>query len=313
MPQSADAVLPDLSGTIPFGANPLDRCDALRPDSAVIAAFAADPAARAVLLSGETVLVDPALGAAGVFQSMARVPAAAETVFLGRDPSGAPRFAADMTGAEPADLMPLALRALAGDALADPGTVGIVAQARGVIAWHATHLFCARCGQPTAPAAAGTRRVCTACAAEHFPRTDPVVIMLVHAGSDVLLGRAHRFQPNFYSTLAGFMEPGETIEAAVRREVMEETGIRVGRVSYRASQPWPFPSSLMIGCLAEALDREITIDAHELADARWVSRAELEAMLDGGHPEGLTAPKPFAIAHHLMRVHLDERRAVDQA
>ncbi|MGH2341856.1 NAD(+) diphosphatase [Segnochrobactraceae bacterium EtOH-i3] len=306
-------ILSDLSGSIPFGGNPLDRCDALRPDAAVIAAFAADPAARALLLAGETVLVDPVAGAAGVLQAMARVPEGAERVFLGRDPAGAPRFAADLAGLEPADLVPMALRALASDPAADPGVLGMVAQARGVLAWHGTHQFCARCGQPTVAAMAGTRRVCTACAAEHFPRTDPVVIMLVHDGSDVLLGRAHRFQPNFFSTLAGFMEPGETIEAAVRREVMEETGIRVGRVRYVACQPWPFPSSLMMGCLAEALSRDITLDPHEMADARWVSAAELAAMLDGTHPDGLTGPKPLAIAHHLMRAHLDGQRATADA
>lgn len=313
MPQSADLPLPDLSGRIPFGANPLDRCDALRLDAGAIAAFAADPRARAVLVSGEAVLVDPALGVAGVLQPLARVPEGAERVFLGRDATGAAHFAADLTGAEPGDLDPLALRALAGDPQADPGLLGIVAQARGLVAWHATHRFCARCGQPTAPAAAGTRRVCTACAAEHFPRTDPVVIMLVRSGEDVLLGRSHRFQVRFFSTLAGFMEPGETIEDAVRREVHEEAGIRVGRVTYCASQPWPFPSSLMIGCLADALDREIVIDASELAEARWFSRAEVAAMFDGTHPEGLTAPKPFAIAHHLLRVHLDGCAAVEKA
>lgn len=313
MPSPVDAALPDASGRIPFGANPLDRCDALRLDTGAIDALAAAPGAKAVLVAGEAVLVDPALGGAGVRHPLAGVAGAGERIFLGRDAAGDAHFAIDLTDAPPVGLVALPLRAVAGDPAADPGVVGIVAQARSLVAWHATHRFCARCGAPTIAAAGGTRRVCSACAAEHFPRTDPVVIMLVRSGGDCLLARAPRFQTGFYSTLAGFMEPGETIESAVRREVMEETGIRVGRVTYVASQPWPFPSSLMIGCIADAESRDITVDTHELVDARWFGRDEVESMLSGSHPDGLTAPKPLAIAHHLMKFHLSETESVEKA
>ncbi len=147
----------------------------------------------------------------------------------------------------------------------------------------------------------GFRRECPSCSAHHFPRVDPVVIMLVRRGDTCLLGRGPHFRPHMYSCLAGFLEPGETIEDAVRREVFEETQIRVGAVTYRTSQPWPFPSSLMMGCAAEALDEVIVTDPSELEDARWFSRADVAAMLAGTHPEGILAPPPMAIANYLMR------------
>ena len=136
---------------------------------------------------------------------------------------------------------------------------------------------------------------------QHFPRTDPVVIMLAVDGDDCLLGRQPRFPKGMYSALAGFVEPGETIEAAVRREILEEAGVACGAVRYFASQPWPFPSSLMIGCFAEARSRAIAIDRTELEDARWFSREETLALLEKRHPDGLAAPIPMAIAHHLMK------------
>ena len=149
--------------------------------------------------------------------------------------------------------------------------------------------------------AAGWRRDCDNCHAQHFPRTDPVVIMLVTEGDRCLLGRQARFGKGMYSALAGFLEPGETIEEAVRREVREEAGIQVGAVQYVASQPWPFPSSLMIGCMGTALSTHIILDRLELEDARWFTRSEAETMLAGTHPDGLGAPQPIAIAHHLLR------------
>jgi NAD+ diphosphatase len=142
------------------------------------------------------------------------------------------------------------------------------------------------------------------CGTHHFPRTDPVSIMLVARGDECLLGRQRRFPAGSYSCLAGFVSPGETLEDSVRREVLEEAGIAVGRVSYALSQPWPFPSSLMIGCVAEALTREITLDEEELEDARWFGRDEVASMLDRRHPTGLITPPPMAIAHHLLRLWL---------
>jgi NAD+ diphosphatase len=176
-----------------------------------------------------------------------------------------------------------------------------MAQAGALLAWHATHRFCGRCGAATESRAGGYKRVCTGCNAEHFPRTDPVAIMLAVKPERCLLGRGYHFAPGMYSCLAGFIEPGETIEAAVRRETLEESGIRLGRVVYHASQPWPFPFSLMIGCFGEALDEEIRRDTAELEDCRWFGRDEVLAMLDGRHPDGIVTPPPGAIAHQIIR------------
>jgi NAD+ diphosphatase len=197
------------------------------------------------------------------------------------------------------------LRMAASTLAADEGA--ILAQAKALIDWHARHRFCANCGASTALADSGYRRICASCKAEHFPRTDPVVIMLAARNGRALLGRGARFPGHMFSTLAGFVEPGETIEEAVRREVKEETSVAVGAVRYVATQPWPFPSSLMIGCLAEALTDTIEVDGTELAEARWVPRDEVKAALE--RPEGtrtLRVPPSFAIAHQLMRVWVEE-------
>jgi NAD+ diphosphatase len=192
------------------------------------------------------------------------------------------------------------LRRIAAGGLVAERELGLLAEASSLLSWHLAHRFCARCGGPTRSTRSGFRRDCGCCGAEHFPRTDPVVIMLVTRGDTCLLGRGVGYAGRGYSCLAGFLEPGETIEDAVRRETFEEAGVEVGAVRYLRSQPWPFPSSLMIGCAAEALTEELLIDTDELADARWFTRAEVRAMLHGRHPEGLTVPPPLAIAHHLL-------------
>jgi len=230
----------------------------------------------------------------------------AMTVFLGLA-EGVPHFAIDVgAGDGPSfreagrfvDVRSCANRGSARDA-------AVLSQSRSLIDWHARHRFCAVCGQPTMPRDAGYMRQCSSedCRAQHFPRTDPVTIMLVFDGEDnVLLGRSHRFVVNTYSALAGFVEPGENIEEAVRREVREETGIVCGRVRYHSSQPWPFPSSLMIGCYADAESTEIEIDAAELEDARWFGRAEIAAMVEGWNDEAnLRMPPPLSIAHQLAK------------
>lgn len=176
-----------------------------------------------------------------------------------------------------------------------------IAEAKALLHWHARHRFCANCGTPTTISQGGWRRDCPQCSAQHFPRTDPVVIMLAVAGDRCLMGRQSRFVPGMWSCLAGFVEPGESIEEAARRETLEEAGIVCGRVRYFASQPWPFPSSLMIGCHAEALSEEIAVDRDELEDARWFTREETAQMLLRQHPQGLTTPPPSAIAHHIIR------------
>jgi NAD+ diphosphatase len=175
----------------------------------------------------------------------------------------------------------------------------LAATAKAVMGWHDTHLFCSRCGAPSEMAAAGWQRDCPACGAHHFPRTDPVVIMLITHGNALLLGRSPGWPEGMYSLLAGFIEPGETVEAAVRREVFEEAGVVVGPVAYLASQPWPFPASLMLGCWGKALGTAITLDPHELEAALWVSRERLLQVFAGQDPD-IKPPRKGAIAHFLM-------------
>jgi NAD+ diphosphatase len=179
--------------------------------------------------------------------------------------------------------------------------LSVLAQARSILHWHQSHKFCAKCGCPSHMMDSGYRRNCTNCSADHFPRTDPVVIMAIKHGTRVLLGRQASWPPGMFSTLAGFMEPGETIEQAVRREVFEEAGVVVGKITYVQSQPWPFPASLMIGMIGEAETTEITIDPAEIESARWFEREELLLMLCNQHPDGLSASHPYAIAHHIVR------------
>ena len=235
---------------------------------------------------------------------------AGDPILLGTQ-GGAARFAADVSGMpEPAALRVLGAGAeFQGLRTAAPnlsaGEAAIAAQARGLVGWHERHPFCAACGSETRPRNGGSSRSCASCESEHFPRTDPVVIVVVSRRGRALLGRSGRFPGNLYSALAGFMEAGESVEEAVRREVAEEAGVRVGAVRYVASQPWPFPASLMLGCLAEGLSGGITIDAEELEDARWFSRAEIADAL-AGRGGALRLPQPIAIAHHLLQAWLAE-------
>ena len=234
---------------------------------------------------------------------------AGEPVLLGLDGADA-RFAVDVSGVpEPAaasfghgaDVEFQGLRTAAPNLPA--GDAAIAAAARSLLGWHERHPFCAACGGRTRPRNGGSSRACPSCGAEHFPRTDPVVIVVVSRGGRALLGRSGRFAVNLFSALAGFMEPGESVEEAVRREVGEEAGIRVGAVRYVFSQPWPFPASLMLGCLAEGLSDEIAIDPEELEDARWFTRTELTEAL-AGRSDVLAVPGSLAIAHHLIRAWL---------
>ena len=182
----------------------------------------------------------------------------------------------------------------------------LAATARGAVEWHRTHGFCTNCGQPTRVEKAGWARACAGCGRHHFPRTDPVVIMLITRGDRALLGRSPHWPEGVFSCLAGFMEPGETLEAAVRREVWEETGVRVGPVRYLASQPWPFPASLMLGAQGAATSDEIEVDPEEIAEAIWVTRTEMMDVFAGTHPK-LGPPRDGAIAHFLLREWLADR------
>lgn len=188
----------------------------------------------------------------------------------------------------------------------EPRDAELAATARGILTWHRTHRFCARCGAKTEMAEAGWQRICPVCGGRHFPRTNPVVIMLITDGERVLVGRSPGWPDRMYSLLAGFIEPGETIEGAVRREVFEEAGIRVGKVGYLSSQPWPYPASLMLGCWGLAESTEITVDPQELEDARWVSRSDMLDVHAGRHPEIAPARKG-AIAQFLIEHWLSDR------
>jgi NAD+ diphosphatase len=192
------------------------------------------------------------------------------------------------------------LRSLAMQGVMSPEELSLCGQARALAQWHENARCCGRCGGLTLVRDGGWRRMCWACKTEWFPRTDPVVIMLITDGARCLLAHEHRYAEKMFSTLAGFVEPGEDIEHAVRREVHEETTIRVGEVRYHSSQPWPFPHSLMIGCIGRADTTEIAIDSGEIAEARWFTRDEARAMLDRRHPEGLHVPGKQAIANALI-------------
>lgn len=176
----------------------------------------------------------------------------------------------------------------------------LIATAKAMFHWHNSHKFCAKCGQPSDMVQSGWQRTCRACGAPHFPRTDPVVIMLITHGNSILLGRSHPWPAGMYSCLAGFVEPGETIEAAVRREVYEETNVRVGPVSYVASQPWAFPNSLMFGCHGEAITQDIEIDPNEIEDAIWVSKSRMMDIF-AGNDTTIFPARPGSIAHYLIR------------
>lgn len=240
-------------------------------------------------------------------------------IFMGLDSSGLPHFAADLSYIAPPDEAPsefvdqrtldlsetrkfFELRAVMGEI--DHRDAGIAAAAKGIFEWRLTHGFCANCGGRNRVAHAGWRFDCPDCGRLHFPRTDPVVIMLILDGDRVLMGRNANWPEGMYSLLAGFMEPGETVEEAVRREVQEESGIRVGEVRYVTSQPWPFPASLMIGCAGQAETREITLDPHELEDAIWVSKEEMAQALAGQHPRIAPARKG-AVAQVILRAWVD--------
>ena len=188
----------------------------------------------------------------------------------------------------------------------DPREAEIAATAKAVLGWHRSHRFCAACGEESRAAMAGWQRDCPACGTRHFPRTDPVVIMLITQGNDVLLGRSPVWPEGMFSLLAGFVEPGETPEAAVRREVREEAGIDVGEVDYLGAQPWPFPSSLMMGFRGQALGRDITLDPVELEQALWVSRERLAAAFRGADPE-IRPARAGSIAHAILRAWLEGR------
>ena len=292
-----------------FAGNPLDRVSERRRDSAWVGELLDDPAARLLPLRDLRPLTRGSDKIELDWQTVAPwrepIEQGATLIFLGLG-DGCPHFAIDAGAADiaGADREPIDARSLA--PLLPSGEAAILAEARSLIDWHARHRFCAQCGSPTRVESAGWVRRCPECKASHYPRSDPVTIMLAVRGDYGLLGRNRRRPGGRFSCLAGFMEPGETLEECVRREVHEESGIRVGRVKYLACQPWPFPSSLMMGFLCEAISEEITVDPEELAEARWFHRDEIRAMVARAasgpdDPTQLSLPGPVAIAHHICR------------
>jgi NAD+ diphosphatase len=297
---------------IPFSGNPLDRASEKRTDHAWVAAKRRDPSSFILpMWRLEPFLLGPKDGPLeagflkpGLCESLAAPDA--PCVLLGLENEHA-LFALDISAApDPANAGPLAglgsfrdMRAAA--ALLPLKDTAILGQAKAMIDWHQRHGFCARCGAATVFADAGYKRTCPACNAEHFPRTDPVVIMLATHGEKCLVGRGKQFPRGFYSALAGFIEPGETIEEAVRRELHEEAGLVTGAVTYFTTQPWPFPSSLMIGCFAEAQSLETKVDETELSEVRWIDRAVARALVAGETVDGMRVPPQIAIAHHLIK------------
>jgi NAD+ diphosphatase len=271
----------------PFLSGPgIDRADALRNRPEAIAALLDLADARGLAWANGAPALDPdgRLIWAGV--------AGDEPLFLGLD-QGQPRFARLPPATAGGDARMLLAQLDAADA-------PLFAAALSLASWHLRHGFCSVCGTPSAIIRGGWARRCPSCGAEHFPRVDPVVIMLATFEDRLLLGRQPQYPPGRYSALAGFVEPGETIEAAVARELGEEAGIAVTNVRYLASQPWPFPSSLMIGCTARATGDALTIDHQELDDARWFTRAEVAAALAEEAGAAFLAPPRFAIARTLL-------------
>ena len=306
--------LPGPDGPHAFAGSPLDRAEHLRGEDAAINALMDLPSARFVVLWKLKPLFDggEAPRVVWVNGQAARpfVDDGANWVFLGLL-DRTPYFALDVSSlAEPEQDGPFAglgtfMDPLRAAATLHPDDMGILAQAKALIDWHSRRTFCSVCGHKTVMRQSGTSRQCTndACRAQHFPRTDPVVIMLALSedGRRCLLGRQAMFPPKMYSALAGFIEPGESLEEGVRREILEESGVTVGDVRYHSSQPWPFPMSLMIGCHCIAESEEIDVSGDELEEARWFDKAVVREALAGKQQDELWMPPPFAIAHQLIK------------
>ena len=286
----------------------LDRAAHLRGDDSKLMALEGRRDARAYVVHRDSLIVKQDADAPRALLTIdeaLKFGANPGTIFLGlRD--GAPVFGMGISAAAVESLLPREdvkvseLRGMAMQGVVPPGQLSAIAMAKSLVSWHQRHGYCANCGTRTTMREGGWKRECPNCKAEHFPRTDPVVIMLVALDDRVLLGRQKQFPPGMYSCLAGFVEAAETIEDAVRREIFEESGIRCTDVNYYMTQPWPYPSSLMIGCTARATSENIVVDRTELEDARWFDRTEATLMIKRQHPDGLAGPHPFAIAHHLL-------------
>jgi NAD+ diphosphatase len=264
-----------------------DRAAHLRKDDAWRV-----PGVRVLIIGGEHVAT---IGGAGIrWVGLDEAPKG-EWIFLGIREDV--RYAAVMVDRVAKELEPVSLRALGPAIPVEEASLAV--HAVGIARWHENHRHCAKCGQPSDIAEAGHVRICPVCGTHHFPRTDPAVIMLITDGDDrALLGRQPVWPEGRFSTLAGFVEPGESLDDAVRREVLEEVGVQVGEVSYAGSQPWPFPSSLMLGFFGQALTSDITVDLNEIAEARWFTRDEVTEMTSSSE---LLLPPNISISRWLLQ------------
>lgn len=303
--------------TLTYANSGLDRLSEQRGDKALIDTLRTN--ARNFVLAGESFLLakrGDGFDAGLTNDEAARAGEPIETALLGKDTQGRGHFAHAISPARIDEIKALGdfivvdLRSIALQGLVSPADMSALATAKALLFWHERHRFCSNCGKPTRLAQAGWRRDCDACTSQHFPRTDPCVIMLAIHGEQCLLARQTRFPPGMWSALAGFVEPGESFEEAVRRETMEEAGIPSGRVAYFASQPWPFPMSIMIGAFVEAKSDKLKIDEVELEAARWVTKDECRLLLSGKHPARFFAPPPIAIAHHLIKTFVERGAGV---
>lgn len=293
------------SRQVGFAGNIIDRQSENRSDDATEIALA-DPQVRIMLMRGGRLYLRFQNGHRAAQHSLAEArdlgAKLQHGVLLGHH-DGMPLVAAP-AGVDPDDLpddiKAIDFRSIMVQDLLEPEGLGALAQGASLLAWHNSHRHCGRCGAETEIRAGGYKRKCPSCEAEHFPRTDPVVIMLTVDGDRCLMGRGYNFPPGVYSCLAGFVEPGETIEDAVRRETFEESGVRIGRVAYHASQPWPFPHTLMIGCYGEAVSTELNVDKEELEDCRWFSRQEVQAAMNADEGD-IRVPPSGAIAWHIIK------------
>ncbi len=312
----------DASAALYYSAAPLNRYGEKRKDAEWVNSLQAASGTRFLIQANDSFICnnaavsDPFLHSADILKQLQVTDAT--TLFLGIDEADgdrayfAVRYQADAETLDSelqklGDFAAYGLRGIALKRAASRDVLGMMAQAASVGRWHSTHQMCSQCGAQTEVAEAGYRRDCPSCSAQHFPRTDPAVIMLITHGDKCLMGRPYHLAENVYTTLAGFVEPGETFEDAVRREVFEEAGVKVGKVEYIASQPWPFPSNIMVGFHGEALTTSLNIDYEEMEDCQWFSKEETLKMLRGEAVSGLICPPDISIAHFLIKKFTEEQ------
>ncbi|MDJ0922135.1 MAG: NAD(+) diphosphatase [Henriciella sp.] len=296
------------SNDIPLGSKPNDRAAHLRTDTDWLdQAFTSDEVLIFLLQNGAPLVEHSGQSLVWLGPEVAKLSPPGDRIFMGKDKAGSPIFAVEMPEAFGLESSLIAGTGAFSDMRAAAAGLpelqsNLAATARSLFEWHRSHSYCSRCGAPSDVAEAGWKRICPSCGAEHFPRTDPVAIMLAVKDDKCLLGRQAMWPAGFWSALAGFVEPGETVEQAATRELEEEAGIKAdpAKAEYLFCQPWPFPSSLMIGIIVEADTTEVSVEQDELEAARWITREEARQVMAGTHPE-IYAPPPMAVAHHLLK------------